>query len=63
MIIICSLYKFGGIYLDLDVIVMRNFNEIDLNYAGAESAKFVAAGIISFDHESIGHDIAELCLR
>lgn len=32
------------------------------NYAGAESKKFVAVGIINFEGES-GHEIADLCVR
>lgn len=58
-----SLYKFGGTYLDLDVVVQQNFNDIPSNYAGAESENFVAAGAINFDYNGIGHEIAELCVR
>lgn len=58
-----SLYKFGGTYLDLDVVVQQNFNNIPSNYAGAESENFVAAGAINLDHNGIGHEIAELCVR
>lgn len=59
----CSLYKWGGTYLDLDVILKKNLSEIKPNYSGAESVNFVAAGILNFDHTGIGHDIAEFCLR
>lgn len=58
-----SLYKWGGTYLDLDVILKKNLSEIKPNYAGAESSNFVAAGILNFDHSGIGHEIAEFCLR
>ncbi|KAJ6650181.1 Lactosylceramide 4-alpha-galactosyltransferase, partial [Pseudolycoriella hygida] len=57
-----SLYKWGGTYLDLDVIVKQPFDKIKPNYAGAESEKFVAAGLINFDYKNVGHDIAEECL-
>lgn len=58
-----SLYKFGGTYMDLDVVVQKNLDTIPPNYAGAESPNFVAAGVINFQHNGIGHEIAELCVR
>ncbi|XP_059620048.1 lactosylceramide 4-alpha-galactosyltransferase-like [Phlebotomus argentipes] len=57
-----SLYKWGGTYLDLDVIVKVNFDTVPSNYAGAESEDFVAAGIINLDYDGFGHEIAEMCL-
>lgn len=58
-----SLYKWGGTYMDLDVVVQQNLDKIEPNYAGAESENFVAAGVLNFDHQHVGHEIAELCLR
>lgn len=48
-----SLYKYGGTYLDLDVIVLKSFENITYNYAGAESENFVAAGVLNFQHDGI----------
>lgn len=61
--VIFSLYKWGGTYLDLDVIVKESFDKIQPNYAGAESENFVAAGLINFDYTNAGHEMAEQCLR
>lgn len=58
-----SLYKYGGTYMDLDVVVQKNLDNVPPNYAGAESPNFVAAGVINFEHNEIGHEIAELCVR
>lgn len=58
-----TLYRYGGTYMDLDVVVQRNLSAIAPNYAGAESPSFVAAGVINLDHNGIGHVIAELCVR
>lgn len=58
-----SLFKFGGTYLDLDVIVTKNLGKIRSNYAGAESNEFVAAGIINLEHVGMGKHISEMCLR
>lgn len=44
-----SLYKFGGLYLDLDVIVQKTIENMSANYAGAESDNYVAAGVINLE--------------
>lgn len=53
----------SNLYLDLDVVVQKTFENISANYAGAESQNFVAAGVINFDHDGIGHEIADMCVR
>ena len=58
-----SLWKYGGTYLDLDVVVKKTFENIPSNYAGAESERFVAAGLINFDHMNFGHQLADMCLH
>lgn len=58
-----SLWKYGGTYLDLDVIVKKGFNILKPNYAGAESEKAVAAGVLNFDDKNFGHQIADMCIR
>lgn len=49
--------------MDLDVVVQMKLSAISPNYAGAESDNFVAAGVINFDHNGMGHVMAELCVR
>lgn len=58
-----SMYKFGGIYMDLDVVVQKSFENVEPNFSGAESSEDVAAGVMSFDHNGIGHEVAALCVR
>ncbi|XP_018322930.1 lactosylceramide 4-alpha-galactosyltransferase-like [Agrilus planipennis] len=57
-----TLWKYGGIYLDLDVIVMRSLEGLHSNYAGAESDDNVAAGVMNFASDGLGHFLAEECL-
>lgn len=57
-----SLWKYSGTYLDLDIVMLKPLNALKPNYAGAESKNFVAAGIINLQH-SLGHEIADLCLK
>lgn len=57
------MWKYGGIYLDLDVIVIKPLKELLYNYAGAESEEHVAAGVLNFSPTGRGHDLAESCLN
>ncbi|XP_065165048.1 lactosylceramide 4-alpha-galactosyltransferase-like [Atheta coriaria] len=57
-----TLFKFGGIYMDLDVVVVKSMEDLKPNYAGAETQWNVAAGVISMGHEGAGHRYAEACL-
>ncbi|KAF5285510.1 hypothetical protein FQR65_LT13207 [Abscondita terminalis] len=58
-----TLWKYGGIYLDLDVIVIKPLNTLAPNYAGSESEKNVAAGVMSFSFDGPGRKYAEMCLK
>nr|CAI5858347.1 unnamed protein product [Callosobruchus analis] len=58
-----TLWKYGGIYLDLDVIVVRSLEELAHNYAGCESDRNVAAGVMSFSPDGLGHQLAKTCLE
>lgn len=58
-----TLHKYGGIYLDLDVIVLRNLNKMPPNFAGAESIAWTAVGVMGFESEEIGHKIVEMVSR
>lgn len=47
----------------MDVIVRQNLDDVGGgNFAGAESADDVAAGIISFDDSPLGREMSRLCL-
>ncbi|XP_065095251.1 lactosylceramide 4-alpha-galactosyltransferase-like [Ochlerotatus camptorhynchus] len=58
-----TLYKYGGTYLDLDVVVLKSFDTMEPNYAGAESSRWVAAGVINFESDGHGHELAAMCVR
>lgn len=57
-----TLYKYGGIYMDLDVIVIKPLTDLSKNFAGAESKKNVAAGVLRFTSKDKGHDYLNMCL-
>jgi len=57
-----TLWKYGGIYIDLDVVVSSSLEDLR-NFAGAEDWDDVAAGIIGFDMSNLGRRIADACIR
>uniref|UniRef100_A0A1B6KGG8 Alpha 1,4-glycosyltransferase domain-containing protein n=1 Tax=Graphocephala atropunctata TaxID=36148 RepID=A0A1B6KGG8_9HEMI len=57
-----TLWKFGGIYLDLDVVVTKSLSNLS-NFAGAESDEDVAAGVLSFSSGGAGHQMAGACVE
>ncbi|ENN76908.1 lactosylceramide 4-alpha-galactosyltransferase isoform X2 [Dendroctonus ponderosae] len=58
-----TLWKYGGIYLDLDVIVTKSLDDLGTDFTGFESKTSVAAGILSFNYTGDGHDFANSCLE
>ncbi|KAH8409418.1 hypothetical protein KR222_003392, partial [Zaprionus bogoriensis] len=58
-----SLYRWGGIYLDTDVVVLRSLEYVPLNYVGAHDGVTLGNAVISLEARGQGHDIAELFLR
>nr|XP_016945700.1 lactosylceramide 4-alpha-galactosyltransferase [Drosophila suzukii] len=58
-----TLYRYGGLYLDMDVVVLRNMEKVPPNYTGAESNTHLAAGVMSLAATGFGHEIAASCLR
>ncbi|CAO1341100.1 unnamed protein product [Diamesa serratosioi] len=57
-----TLWKYGGTYLDLDVVVLKPVDTFS-NYAGVESSEFVGSAIINMSQDGKGHELAEICVR
>lgn len=58
-----SLYRFGGIYMDIDVVVLRSLENVPLNYVGAQEPDVLCNAVISLEPTGRGHEIAEIFLR
>ncbi|KAH8263401.1 hypothetical protein KR044_008257, partial [Drosophila immigrans] len=58
-----SLYRYGGIYMDIDVVVLRSMENLALNYVGAEDAETLCNAVLSLGPKDKGHEIAEIFLR
>ncbi|XP_013100115.1 lactosylceramide 4-alpha-galactosyltransferase [Stomoxys calcitrans] len=57
-----TLWRWGGTYLDMDIVMLRSMEDVPPNYTGAESDSHLAAGVMNFAHDGFGHEIAEECL-
>ncbi|XP_075973927.1 lactosylceramide 4-alpha-galactosyltransferase-like [Anticarsia gemmatalis] len=58
-----SLYKWGGVYLDLDVVIAKSFDSLVPNWAARESEETIAAGALRFSNDALGRLVAEAALR
>lgn len=57
------LWKYGGLFFDLDIVVMKNFDKIKKNYVCRSSNNFLMSGTMHFAGTGIGHIAAEKCLE
>jgi lactosylceramide 4-alpha-galactosyltransferase len=58
-----TLWKYGGTYLDLDVIVQKPLDSIPPNYAGSESKWDVNSAVINLENGPFGHFVADLFVK
>lgn len=58
-----TLYTFGGICLDFNVIVLRNIGNLPPNFAAAKSEDWVSNGVMGFESDCVGHKFVEMVLR
>lgn len=60
------MFKFGGIYLDLDVIVQQSFDTLPHNFVGAECEQcvnFAAKAIHGFRTKVLVMKFGYLCME
>ncbi|XP_034099426.2 lactosylceramide 4-alpha-galactosyltransferase-like [Drosophila albomicans] len=57
-----TLYRFGGIYMDMDVVVLRSFENEPPNFVGAESKVKIGNSILRLEPKGFGHKIIEYFL-
>uniref|UniRef100_A0A182MKZ4 Alpha 1,4-glycosyltransferase domain-containing protein n=1 Tax=Anopheles culicifacies TaxID=139723 RepID=A0A182MKZ4_9DIPT len=56
------LYKYGGIYLDLDVVTLKKLEFYNPNFFGAETPRLVGSSVIGLERRGYGQTFAERCL-
>lgn len=57
------LWKYGGLYFDLDVVVLKNFDKLGEDYLGKANEFVLMSGTMQFSGTGIGHTVADLSLR
>ncbi|XP_016655925.1 lactosylceramide 4-alpha-galactosyltransferase-like, partial [Acyrthosiphon pisum] len=57
-----TLWKFGGTYLDLDVVLMKSLEGLS-NFVGIESNTLVASCVLNFDVDKIGRTVSNTSIN
>ncbi|XP_035779121.1 lactosylceramide 4-alpha-galactosyltransferase-like [Anopheles albimanus] len=57
------LFRYGGIYLDLDVITLKPLDFENPNFFGIETVYFAGSSVMGMDRSDFGHSFAYSCLR
>ncbi|XP_031632002.1 lactosylceramide 4-alpha-galactosyltransferase-like [Contarinia nasturtii] len=55
---VLTLYKFGGFYLDLDVVVQKNFDDLGEDFVVDDWSTVLATSIMHLNNDGIGWEIA-----
>lgn len=63
MLRLVSLYRYGGIYIDSDVVVLRNIGALPLNYVAAENSKLLGNAVIGVQYGGVGRQIMQIFLE
>ncbi|XP_063709149.1 lactosylceramide 4-alpha-galactosyltransferase-like [Culicoides brevitarsis] len=58
-----TLYKYGGMYLDTDIVCLRNFEELGMNFVAAEAPTSLGSSVINFGNDELGRIVALECLK
>lgn len=63
LIRLAILYKYGGIYLDTDFIVLKSFDSIAPTFFATEVVDLVTNCAIGFSQKGFGHNLLDAMLR
>lgn len=58
-----TLYKYGGVYLDLDVLSVRSLDAFPPNWVAKQSSGVLGAGAIGLAKDAIGRTISETIIQ
>ncbi|KAH8377222.1 hypothetical protein KR093_004323 [Drosophila rubida] len=59
---ILALYRYGGIYMDTDVVVLRSFAAEPPNFMAAETKTSIANGVFGIEPNGVGDQLAKQLL-
>lgn len=58
-----TLYKFGGLYMDLDIVVQKSLKDLGEDFIGDDWANVVAGGVMHLNNFGIGREVSERYLK
>ncbi|KAJ8728398.1 hypothetical protein PYW08_016783 [Mythimna loreyi] len=58
-----TLYKWGGVYLDTDVLVVKSLTPLGYNWVAKESDGIINAAVIAISLDQIGRKLAEALIN
>lgn len=58
-----TLYKYGGIYLDSDIVCLKNMQPLGMNFASGEAFDVVTGSMINFGNDALGRSFASQCVE
>lgn len=58
-----ALWKYGGLYFDLDVVVVKNVDDLGENFVVAATKKSLMSGTLRVSSEGVGHRFVERCVN
>lgn len=58
-----SLLRYGGVYLDLDVITRKDLDELPSNFAGIQDVWLLNNAVMAFQQDIVGHEIIQLMIK
>ncbi|KAF5285513.1 hypothetical protein FQR65_LT13210 [Abscondita terminalis] len=58
-----TMWKYGGVYLDLDVVVLKPLSDLPSNFAALETKEDIGSAVLGFSSNGSGHEFAQICLE
>lgn len=63
MIKYLALYKYGGMYLDLDVITVKSFDSLSANWVAFQDTGVCGSAAFALSKNGVGRKLAEIIIR
>lgn len=58
-----TLYKYPGVYMDSDIVMVKPFDKLTSNWAARDSETVVNSGIMSYSGDALGRAIANASIQ
>lgn len=58
-----TLFKYGGLYLDTDIVGLRSFESLGTNFVAAKSHNSIGSSVINFGNDELGRLVVFECIK